>query len=99
MNKKAVTIDGYQDVAQEESALLCAVARQPVSVGIDGKSLDFQLYAGVTHIYCVILIVTCVFFRQIPILSSCPFSVLGLMRRESMMENALVIQMTYPMQY
>ncbi|PHT90416.1 hypothetical protein T459_05529 [Capsicum annuum] len=46
LNKKALTIDGYQDVAQEESALLCAVARQPISVGIDGKSLDFQLYAA-----------------------------------------------------
>ncbi|CAN4105602.1 unnamed protein product [Withania somnifera] len=46
LTKKAVTINGYQDVAQEESALLCAVARQPVSVGMDGKSLDFQLYAG-----------------------------------------------------
>ncbi|XP_049382611.1 low-temperature-induced cysteine proteinase-like [Solanum stenotomum] len=46
LNKKVVTIDGYQDVAQDESALLCAVARQPVSVGIDGKGLDFQLYAG-----------------------------------------------------
>lgn len=77
LNKKAVTIDGYQDVAQDESALLCAVARQPVSVGIDGKGLDFQLYAGVTHIYCVILIVTSVFFQQIPILSSWPFSVFG----------------------
>ncbi|MCD7446199.1 hypothetical protein HAX54_045256 [Datura stramonium] len=46
LNKKDVTIDGYQDVAQVESTLICAVARQPVSVGIDGKSLDFQLYAG-----------------------------------------------------
>lgn len=52
LNKKALTIDGYQDVAQEKSALLCAVARQPISVGIDGKSLDFQLYAaGVTLIH------------------------------------------------
>ncbi|XP_019234964.1 PREDICTED: oryzain beta chain-like [Nicotiana attenuata] len=43
---KIVTIDGYQDVAQKESDLLCAVAQQPVSVGIDGSSLDFQLYKG-----------------------------------------------------
>ena len=45
---KAVTIDGYQDVEPEESALLCAVIKQPVSVGIDGSSLDFQLYTGVS---------------------------------------------------
>lgn len=48
MNQKVVTIDGYRDVPQEESALLCAVAQQPVSVGIDGASADFQLYRGVT---------------------------------------------------
>lgn len=42
-----VTIDGYQNVVQNESALLCAVVQQPVSVGIDGSSLDFQLYTGV----------------------------------------------------
>ncbi|MCE5165951.1 hypothetical protein HAX54_013387 [Datura stramonium] len=46
VNHKVVTIDGYQDVPQEESALLCAVAQQPVSVGIDGSSPDFQLYRG-----------------------------------------------------
>ncbi|KAJ0977360.1 hypothetical protein J5N97_012834 [Dioscorea zingiberensis] len=45
-NIKAVTIDGYQDVAPDENALLCAVAKQPVSVGIDGSSIDFQLYTG-----------------------------------------------------
>ncbi|XP_072998650.1 low-temperature-induced cysteine proteinase-like [Typha latifolia] len=45
-NIKVVEIDGYQDVAQNEAALLCAVVQQPVSVGIDGSSLDFQLYTG-----------------------------------------------------
>ncbi|MCD7446201.1 hypothetical protein HAX54_045258 [Datura stramonium] len=30
---KVAIIDGYQDVAQEESALLCAVAQEPVNVG------------------------------------------------------------------
>ncbi|CAN4084216.1 unnamed protein product [Withania somnifera] len=40
------TIDGYQDVPNDENALLCAVAQQPVSVGIDGKSIDFQHYTG-----------------------------------------------------
>ncbi|XP_010277012.1 PREDICTED: low-temperature-induced cysteine proteinase-like [Nelumbo nucifera] len=44
--RKIVTIDGYEDVAEEESALLCAVVNQPVSVGIDGSALDFQLYTG-----------------------------------------------------
>lgn len=44
-----VTIDGYQDVTPNEDALLCAVVKQPVSVGIDGSSLDFQLYTGVSN--------------------------------------------------
>ncbi|MFQ6652200.1 hypothetical protein Gotur_024178 [Gossypium turneri] len=43
---KVVSIDGYQDVEQSDSALLCAVAQQPVSVGIDGSAIDFQLYTG-----------------------------------------------------
>lgn len=43
---KAVTIDGYTDIAEEESALLCAVVKQPLSVGIHGSSKDFQLYTG-----------------------------------------------------
>lgn len=46
---KAVTIDGYQDVTPNEDALLCAVLKQPISVGIVGSSLDFQLYAGVSN--------------------------------------------------
>ncbi|GFZ06145.1 granulin repeat cysteine protease family protein [Actinidia rufa] len=43
---KAVSIDGYEDVAEEESALFCAVLKQPISVGIDGGAIDFQLYTG-----------------------------------------------------
>ncbi|XP_074589832.1 cysteine protease XCP1-like [Curcuma longa] len=43
---KVVTIDEYKDVAENENALLCAVVQQPISVGIDGSSLDFQLYTG-----------------------------------------------------
>ncbi|CAK9148129.1 unnamed protein product [Ilex paraguariensis] len=42
----AVTIDGYIDVEEEESALLCAVIQQPISVGLVGSSFDFQLYTG-----------------------------------------------------
>jgi len=45
-----VTIDGYTDVTQSESALLCATVKQPISVGIDGSTLDFQLYTGVSVI-------------------------------------------------
>ncbi|KAI3918826.1 hypothetical protein MKX01_042146 [Papaver californicum] len=44
--KKIITIDGYKDVAPEENTLLCSVANQPISVGIVGSSLDFQLYTG-----------------------------------------------------
>lgn len=42
-----MTIDGYTEVAEEDSALLCAVVKQPISVGIDGSAIDFQLYTGV----------------------------------------------------
>eukprot|EP00250_Pteridium_aquilinum_P017840 c237_g1_i1 orf=215-1324(-) len=44
---KSVTIDGYQDVEpNNEDALTCAVAQQPVSVAINAGTKDFQLYAG-----------------------------------------------------
>lgn len=43
-----MTIDGYEDVAEEESALFCAVLNQPISVGIDGSAWDFQLYSSVS---------------------------------------------------
>ncbi|TVU03770.1 hypothetical protein EJB05_50678 [Eragrostis curvula] len=43
----AVTISGYQDVPSgDENALASAVANQPVSVGIDGSSSNFQFYHG-----------------------------------------------------
>lgn len=45
-----MTIDGYVDVAEEESALFCAVLNQPISVGIDGGAWDFQLYTSVSII-------------------------------------------------
>ncbi|XP_020232327.1 low-temperature-induced cysteine proteinase [Cajanus cajan] len=44
--RKVVSIDGYSDVAESDSALLCATVKQPISAGIDGSSLDFQLYTG-----------------------------------------------------
>ncbi|GAA0183821.1 hypothetical protein Leryth_016729 [Lithospermum erythrorhizon] len=41
----AATIAGYQDVpANSESALLKAVANQPISVAIDASGQDFQFY-------------------------------------------------------
>ncbi|MED6156270.1 hypothetical protein PIB30_013076 [Stylosanthes scabra] len=44
---KVVSIDGYTNVAQSDSALVCATTvKQPISAGIDGNSLDFQLYIG-----------------------------------------------------
>lgn len=45
---KAVTIDGYEDVEESDSALLCATVNQPISVGIDGGTIDFQLYTSVS---------------------------------------------------
>ncbi|XP_010999738.1 PREDICTED: low-temperature-induced cysteine proteinase-like [Populus euphratica] len=43
---KVVSIDGYKDVDETDSALLCAAAQQPISVGMDGSAIDFQLYTG-----------------------------------------------------
>ncbi|KAJ6825793.1 low-temperature-induced cysteine proteinase [Iris pallida] len=46
LQNRAVTIDGYTDVLQNnEDALLQAVATQPVSVGICGSERAFQLYS------------------------------------------------------
>lgn len=44
--KKVVTIDGYEDVDESDSALLCATVDQPISAGMDGSAIDFQLYTG-----------------------------------------------------
>lgn len=47
-NSPAVSIDGHEDVpANDEDALLKAVANQPVSVAIDAGSSDFQFYSEV----------------------------------------------------
>lgn len=43
----AASIKGYEDVpANDEAALLKAVANQPVSVAIDASGFAFQLYSG-----------------------------------------------------
>ncbi|KAG8385455.1 hypothetical protein BUALT_Bualt03G0047100 [Buddleja alternifolia] len=43
----AAKINGYEDVpSDDESALLKAVANQPVSVAIDAGGMGFQLYSG-----------------------------------------------------
>ncbi|EFJ18470.1 hypothetical protein SELMODRAFT_153766 [Selaginella moellendorffii] len=45
MNAKVVTIDGYEDVpVNDETALLKAVAHQPVSVAIDAGGSSMQFY-------------------------------------------------------
>lgn len=43
---KAVSIDGYTDVEESDSALFCAVLQQPISAGMDGGAYDFQLYTS-----------------------------------------------------
>ncbi|XP_022737648.1 vignain-like [Durio zibethinus] len=45
-NSPAVSIDGHENVpANNEDALLKAVAHQPVSVAIDAGGMDFQFYS------------------------------------------------------
>ncbi|KNA10101.1 hypothetical protein SOVF_147560, partial [Spinacia oleracea] len=46
VENKIVNIDGYGNVEETEAALLCATVSQPISVGIDASSIDFQLYTG-----------------------------------------------------
>nr|GME09451.1 ervatamin-B-like [Ipomoea batatas] len=45
-SKSAATITGYQKVEQGEAALLEAVSKQPVSIGITIGGDDFQLYSS-----------------------------------------------------
>ena len=46
-NRRAVTIDGYEDVPQlDEVALKKAASKQPVSVAIQASQRSFQLYVG-----------------------------------------------------
>ncbi|KAF5810867.1 putative actinidain [Helianthus annuus] len=41
-----VSISSYVEVESNEDAVLCAVAKQPVTIGICGSAYDFQLYTG-----------------------------------------------------
>lgn len=51
VNSPAVSIDGHENVpANDENALMKAVANQPVSVAIDASGIDFQLYSKVVMI-------------------------------------------------
>ncbi|XP_024312209.1 oryzain alpha chain isoform X2 [Brachypodium distachyon] len=43
-NRKAVTIDDYEDLRMNEKSLQKAVSNQPVSVAIEAGGRDFQLY-------------------------------------------------------
>jgi KDEL-tailed cysteine endopeptidase len=46
-SKSAATIKSYEDVpANNEGALMAAVASQPVSVAVDGGDMTFQFYKG-----------------------------------------------------
>ncbi|KAL7090074.1 hypothetical protein ACP275_12G017500 [Erythranthe tilingii] len=45
-NAKVVSIDGYEDVPQDEKALQKAVAHQPVSVAIEASGRALQLYSS-----------------------------------------------------
>ncbi|PUZ46371.1 hypothetical protein GQ55_7G070100 [Panicum hallii var. hallii] len=46
-SSSAATIKGYEDVpANNEAALMKAVANQPVSVAVDGGDMTFQFYSG-----------------------------------------------------
>ncbi|KAK6128698.1 hypothetical protein DH2020_037548 [Rehmannia glutinosa] len=45
-NAKVVSIDGYEDVPQDEKALQKALAHQPVSVAIEASGRALQLYSS-----------------------------------------------------
>lgn len=49
LNAPKVSIDGHEDVpANDEGALLKALANQPIAVAIDAGSQDMQFYSEVT---------------------------------------------------
>lgn len=48
-NTRVVTIDGYEDVPENENSLKKAVANQPISVAIEAGGRAFQLYKSVIY--------------------------------------------------
>ena len=46
-NTRVVTIDGYEDVPENENSLKKALANQPISVAIEAGGRAFQLYKSV----------------------------------------------------
>ena len=85
---KVVSIDGYTDVDETDSALLCATVQQPISVGMDGSALDFQLYTGVSISDSLAWLELQIVVRKCCLLDCCD------MNRESMMVTALMIRTT-----
>ena len=52
-NSPVVKIDGFETVpANDENALLKAVANQPVSIAIDASGSNFQFYSEVKPLFC-----------------------------------------------
>ena len=84
---KVVSIDGYEDVDETDSALLCATVQQPISVGMDGSALDFQLYTGVS-ISSLVYLELQIFVKKCCSLDWCDAN------RESMMVTVLMIRTT-----
>jgi hypothetical protein len=83
-----VSIEGYVDVDPLDSALLCATVQQPISVGMDGSALDFQLYTGVSISDSLAWLELQIVVRKCCLLDCCD------MIRESMTVTALVIRTT-----
>ena len=46
-NTRVVTIDGYEDIPENENSLKKALANQPISVAIEAGGRAFQLYKSV----------------------------------------------------
>ncbi|CAN6482418.1 unnamed protein product [Victoria cruziana] len=66
-NARVVTIDDYEDVPEnDESALMKAVANQPVSVAIEAGGRTFQLYDSVSFLsYGILCLFLCEqFYRE-----------------------------------
>ena len=64
-NSHVVTIDGYEDVPEnDEKSLKKAVANQPVSVAIEAGGRAFQLYQSVKLKKCTLSITLLIKVKQ-----------------------------------